>query len=92
MAPNSNLDFFFQNEIIYFKVKFAKKKNIFIQNLNRKVMGALVMLEKMLNEHNGNVPRDVVLKMYDSLGLNPVEGDEAINKFIMDMRTKEVHF
>lgn len=50
------------------------------------------MLEKMLNEHNGNVPRDVVLKMYDSLGLNPVEGDEAINKFIMDMRTKEVHF
>lgn len=58
-------------------------------NLKRKVMGVLMGLEKLLHEHNGVVPRELILREYATYGLDPAEGDREVDRFINEARQKE---
>lgn len=48
------------------------------------------MLQKMLEDYHGNVPRSAILQMYHEIGMNAEEGDRQVNKLLEEMKGKKV--
>uniref|UniRef100_A0A8R1HYB1 C2H2-type domain-containing protein n=1 Tax=Caenorhabditis japonica TaxID=281687 RepID=A0A8R1HYB1_CAEJA len=70
--------------------RIAKEKEEQEMTKKRKMMAAMFMMERLVQENNGMVSREEINKMYESIGLNPDEGDREINKLIQDMGNKQV--
>uniref|UniRef100_A0A1I7TBE7 C2H2-type domain-containing protein n=1 Tax=Caenorhabditis tropicalis TaxID=1561998 RepID=A0A1I7TBE7_9PELO len=68
--------------------RMEREKAEYEANLSRKVMGALMLLDQLFKEYEGNVPNHLISDIYKQVGLNESEGDEAMQKFLQSINNK----